>query len=329
MDKEYIFHTVFISLSLVLIKYRTQIGSYFKIVDYPNSSRKLHLHPIPSTGGLILLPYITFSLIYLNCLHILQTKHLLISIFLIIYFGFVGLIDDRRQLNAKIKTFFLIIVLLIIIPLDKNFIINVILFKDTNLTILLNQGSLFFTIFCIFFIYNALNFADGANGIALGLCLFWIVTLILIGNVTNVFYTSVAISIFLVLIPNLLNKIFLGNSGVNFLSMLFSIILINLYNQNFIYFDQIILLVFLPSVDLIRVVVERLIKNKSPLNADQNHFHHLLCKIINSKFVFIPYLIIATTPYLLHFLYFKSYIALIIGFVTYFIILLLLKNKNG
>ena len=329
MNNEYIFHILFISLSLILIKYRTQIASYMKIIDYPNSSRKLHLNPVSAAGGLVLFPYIIFSLVYLNYLSELSIKRLIISIFLIVYFGVVGLIDDRKSLNAKIKTFFLLIVLLIIIPLDQNYLINSLIFKDLNHIIILNQGSLFFTVFCIFFLYNALNFADGANGIALGLCLFWISSIILISNTVGIFYVSVAISILLVLVPNLLNKIFIGNSGVNFLVMVFSIIFTNLYNNNEIYFDQIILLVFLPSIDLIRVVIERLIKNNSPLNADQSHFHHLLCKIVNSRLVFIPYLTLATSPYILSFFYLKSYIALIIGLVAYFVILFYLKNKNG
>jgi len=329
MNNEYIFHILFISLSLILIKFRNQIASYMKIMDYPNSFRKLHLDPTSSAGGLILFPYIVFSLIYLNYLSELSIKHLIMSLFLIVYFGAVGLIDDRKSLNAKIKTFFLLVVLLIVIPLDNNYLINSLIFKDLNHIITLNQGSLFFTVFCIFFLYNALNFADGANGIALGLCLFWISSIILISNTVSVFYVSVAISILLVFVPNLLNKIFIGNSGANLLAIVFSIIFTNLYNHNYIYFDQIILLVFLPSIDLIRVVIERLAKNNSPLNADQSHFHHLLCKIINSRLVFIPYLTLATTPYILSFFYLKSYIALIVGLVAYFVILFFLKNKNG
>ena len=300
-----------------------------KIMDYPNNSRKLHSQPISSAGGLVLFPYITCSLFYLNYLSILSTKHLIISTFLVVYFSTIGLIDDRSHLNAKIKTFFLLIILLIVLPLDKNYIIDAIIFKDVKDLIILNQGSLFFTVFCIFFLYNALNFADGANGIALGLCLFWIISIILLNNIPNIFHNSVAIAILLVLVPNLLNKIFIGNSGVNFLAIIFSIIFTNLYNQKYIYFDQIILLVFLPSIDLIRVVIERLMKNNSPLNADQSHFHHLLCKIINSKLVFLPYLTLAATPYILSFFYLKSYIALIIGLIAYFVILFFLKNKNG
>ena len=42
MITEYIFHSLFVSLSLILIKYRSQIATYIKIMDTPNNSRKLH-----------------------------------------------------------------------------------------------------------------------------------------------------------------------------------------------------------------------------------------------------------------------------------------------
>ena len=126
----------------------------------------------------------------------------------------------------------------------------------------------------------------------------------------------------------MLNKIFIGNSGVNLLSILFSLIFIDLFNRNYILFDQIILLVFLPSIDLVRIVIERLLYKKSPAEPDQNHFHHLLLKIITAKYAFIPYLAFAITPYLLNVIFFKSYIALVISIVAYFAVLFYLKQKN-
>jgi len=329
MNQENIFHILFIAISLILIKYRLNVARYFKIMDIPNNTRKLHSKPISATGGIILFQYVTASLIYLSYTSIISTKHLMISLFLICYFFILGLLDDRHHLNAKVKIFFLLIVLLIVLPLDRALNISVLTFKDLGYVIELNQGSLFFTIFCIFFLYNALNFADGVNGVALGLCLFWLISIILSGFIINVFLVSIIISLFLLLIPNLLNKIFIGNSGVNFLSIVFSLIFINSYNNNYLFFDQIILLVFLPSIDMLRIVIERIFNDKSPLEADQNHFHHLLCRVIRAKYVFLPYLTFAVTPFLLNVMYLKSYIVLMASIIIYFVILFFLKNKNA
>ena len=328
MNQDYIFHTIFFFVSLILILFKEKIANSLKIMDNPDSIRKVHSKSIPSIGGFIILPYLIGALIYQNYLLSISLKQLVLWFFLLIFFFIIGFIDDRRHLGAKAKTFFLLSFLLIVLPLDKSLIISTLIFQDIKYIIVLNQASLFFSVFCIFFIYNALNFSDGLNGIAIGLCIYWIIVILIITGTNNLFYVAITISLFIILIPNLLNKIFIGNSGVNLLSILFSLIFINLFNDSYILFDQIILLVFLPSIDLIRIVIERLLSNKSPAEPDQNHFHHLLLKITAAKLTFIPYLAFAITPYLLNVIFFKSYIALIISIVAYVMVLFYLKHKN-
>jgi len=328
MNQDYIFHTIFFFASLILILFKEKIANYLKIMDSPDSIRKIHSESIASIGGLIILPYLIAALIYQNYSALISLKQLMLWLFLLIFFFVIGFIDDRRYLGAKVKTFFLLTCLLIVLPLDKGLVINALIFQDIKYIIVLNQASLFFSVFCIFFIYNALNFSDGLNGIAIGLCIYWIIAILIITDTNNLLYVSIAISLFIILIPNLLNKIFVGNSGVNLLSILFALIFIDLYNGNYILFDQIILLVFLPSIDIVRVVIERLLNNKSPAEPDQNHFHHLLLRIATARYIFIPYLAFAITPYLLNVIFFKSYIALIVSIVAYIVVLFYLKHKN-
>ena len=329
MIEKYIFHITFAILILILIRFRIIIANSFNIMDHPDNCRKMHLSPIPSVGGLIILPYIFGSLIEMNLASLISTKLLSIWLFLLFVFFSVGLIDDIKHLGAKTKTFLLLILLFLVLPLDQQLLIKALQFQDLSYVIILNQGALFFTIFCIYFFYNALNFSDGANGITSGLCIYWIIALILISGTTNTLYFSILISLFLILMLNLQNKIFIGNSGANFLSILFSLIFIQMFNAKQIFFDQIVLLLFLPSMDLVRIVIERLLNGKSPSKADRNHFHHLLCGVVHSKYVFIPYLIFAIMPYFLKTLYLKSYVIISFSIVAYFIILFFLKNKNA
>lgn len=328
MLQDYIFHIILLLISLTLIKFRTEIANFFKIMDYPSNARKIHLKPVPPIGGLVIFIYISASFINSNHESLLSIKQLLIWLFLMSYFFIVGFVDDRKHLNAKIKTFFLIVILFIILPIDKELTISALMFQDFKYIIVLNQGSLFFTIFCIFFVYNALNFADGANGVALGLCVYWITSIIIITKLDNPVYITILIALLIVILSNIRNQIFAGNSGVNFLSILFSLIFIKLFNNGYILFDQIILLVFLPSIDLVRIVIERLFNNKSPLEADQNHFQHLLMKVFSDKLVFIPYLALATIPNLLNIYFMKSHFALAASISIYFVILFFLKKKN-
>ncbi len=326
--KEYLFHFFFIIYSFLIYKYRNKISTTFGLMDFPDNIRKSHSEPTPAVGGLILFPYVLSALIYLNFLSYIKLKILLIYIFIYFSFFLIGFFDDKIHLNAKSKTFILLFILFIVLPLEKSLIISVLNFKDINYLILLNQGSLFFTIFCIFFFYNALNFSDGLNGIVVSLCLYFIVVLVLARNEFNVLYLSLIISLTFLLITNLFKKIFTGNSGVNFLSAIIFLLIIDTYNKNIIFFDEVILIVFLPSIDAARITIERIINGNSPFISDKNHFHHLLTNFFNKNYVFIPYSLLAMTPYLVTKIGISSYNSLIIFSVIYFLSLFFLKKKN-
>ncbi len=326
--KEYLFHSIFILYSILIYTYRFKISKFLNLLDYPDNQRKSHRKPTPAIGGLIILPYLFFSLLALYLETELKIKLLFIWSFLFFSFFITGLIDDRINLNAKNKTFILLFVLFTILPLDSSLLVNSLVFKDVKYVILLNQGSLFFTIFCIYFYFNSLNFSDGLNGISIGSCIYVLSIIIFLKGSINLFDMSLLIGLVTILIPNLFGRIFLGNSGVSLLSSLVFIYTINFYNEGIIFFDEIILLFFLPTIDTVRITIERILKGNSPFLSDKNHLHHLMAKIIDKKFVFIPYIIFSILPYLIFKLGLYSYFSFIIFVILYTIVLISLKLKN-
>ncbi len=327
--KEYIFHFFFIIYSILIYIYRDKISTKLKLMDFPDNIRKSHSTPVSSIGGLIIFPYITCSLIYLSFLSLIKLKILFIWISLYLSFFITGIIDDKIQLQAKSKTFILLFILFIILPLDQSLLVNILAFKDIKHVIVLNQGELFFTIFCIYLFYNSLNFSDGLNGISLTLCLYFIIVIFLAQNELNIFQYAILISIIIILVPNLFGKIFIGNSGISFLACAIFLLFIDAYNKNLFFFDEIMLIVFLPTVDAGRITLERIINGKSPFQSDKNHFHHLLMKMFKKEYVFIPYLIFAMLPYLATKININTYISLAIFSALYFLTLIFLKRKNA
>ena len=327
--KEYLFHFFFIIYSILIYRYRDKISTKLKLMDFPDNTRKSHSSPVASIGGLIIFPYIACALIYLSFLSFVKLKILFIWIFLYLTFFLTGIIDDKIHLNAKSKTFILLLILFIILPLDNSLVVSILDFKDIKYVILLNQGALFFTIFCVYLFYNSLNFSDGLNGISLTICLYFLIVIILAQNEINVLHYAILISIFITLIPNLFGKIFIGNSGVSLLACALFLLFIDAYNKNHILFDELMLVVFLPTVDAGRVTIERIIKGESAFKSDKNHFHHLLMKIFKKEYVFLPYLIFATLPYLITKINITTYISLIIFSILYFLALIFLKRKNA
>ena len=72
------------------------------------------------------------------------------------------------------------------------------------------------------------------------------------------------ITLAILLIFNVRNKLFLGNNGVNFLSIFLSLLIIKIYNvdNNNIYCDEIFLLMLIPGIDASRVTLQRIYKNR-------------------------------------------------------------------
>ncbi len=325
---EYLFHLIFIIYSSIIYIFRLKIANKLGVIDYPDNIRKTHTFPIPSMGGIIIFPYIISSIFYINFLSIIKLKILLLWIFLLSSFFLIGLIDDRINLNAKTKTFILLFILFITIPLDQGFVIEYLSFKNTDKLILLNQASIFFTIFCIYFFYNSLNFSDGYNGISITLSLYILITLIIVRDDINIYYNSCIIGLILLLIPNIFSKIFMGNSGVSLVSIILSILIIDSLNKDYIYFDEIILILFLPAIDTSRITIERIIQGRSPFQSDKLHFHHLLNKLMDKRFIFMAYLFFSAIPYLISITILNTYYSFVISILIYFSMLYLLKKIN-
>lgn len=305
--------------SFLIFIYRHKISKFFKIIDFPNE-RKTHLKPTPSIGGLILFPTFLEVFIYIYIENLISLKILLIWVALIIAYFFVGFLDDRAHISAKTKIFIFISLLIIIIPLDTTLIIQSLKFRDIDTVIFLNQGSIFFTILCIFFFNNTLNFSDGANGISISIGLISVLYFLYITHFSE-FYLILFLSLLICLIPNIFGKFFIGNSGVNLLSIVIALIFLKEYNSKIILFDEIILLILIPSIDALRVVIERIIKKKSPLSPDRTHLHHYMNNIFNAKYVFVPYAILSAMPIIFANFILNTYIALIIFSSIYFLII--------
>lgn len=323
----------FVSISLLILLiviFRKSICEKLKLIDYPGQSRKLHKKPILLINGFILLVSLNYFFIFeiLNSNPIDLKQKIIILIF-INYFYFIGYLDDVRNLSPSIKTFLIFLILLLVLPLEKNLVLNSLQFKNfLTKEIILYQSSIFVTIFFIYIFFNFLNFADGANGIALSLCLFFLISIIIKKSFLSPFDIYFFLILLLCLIINVLNISFLGNSGVFLLSIIFSTNFIYEYNVNKLFLcDELFAIFLLPGMDMTRLVIERLLNRKNIYDGDRNHYHHLLLKFFKEKYIFIIYTFIAVIPYLFSYIINDYKIIIFIGIILYLISLFFLKGK--
>ncbi len=273
-----IIFSLILLINILIINYRYKIAQYFKIIDKPDN-RKIHKVPTPLTGGIGYFLTLLILLFYIFLNNQINIEKFLSLICIYSTFFFIGFFDDIKTLSAKIRSFLIISSLIILIIFDQELVLHNLNFNSFNSVYNLNYLSSFlFTIFCIFALYNALNFIDGYNGSAISIILFWSVYLFI--KNPNIVYLTIILISFLIFLYNVSGKLFLGNSGVSLISIFFALSVIIEHNTGIIYADEVLLILLFPGLDMIRVTAQRLFNKKKIYNPDKTHFHHYL---ISSK----------------------------------------------
>ncbi|MEL0008722.1 MAG: MraY family glycosyltransferase [Flammeovirgaceae bacterium] len=262
-----------------------------KIIDKINN-RSSHSTISTRSGGVSI--FLTVFLIsiyyYLKGFDLYDYSFLLpLSILLV-----VGCYDDIYKVDFKLKFIFQIIVAKII--LDSGLVID-------NLHGLLGINELnrvfaqLLTILIVTAIINAINFIDGLDGLAISIISIFIVSFELFSSHDSPFkYLSIIVLFsFLPLYYfnfKRENKVFLGDSGSLFLGGIVSIYSLYILSDNYLIIPKYDLnkIIFIfsilsyPIIDITRVIIIRLYKNKSPFEADRNHIHHYLLKVFKTHF---------------------------------------------
>ena len=127
---------------------------------------------------------------------------------------------------------------------------------------------------------------------------------------------------------NYKNKIFIGNHGIYFLSFILSFLVIKNYNtSNFVTVEEVFLLFYLPILELTRLFITRLYKNKNPFKGDSNHIHHYLNrKIKNLNLTALLTNIISFSPFVFFSIY-QSFYILIFTTIFYFLLIIVIRKK--
>ncbi len=272
------------TVCLLTIPVIIRFAKKFNLLDVPNS-RKLHASPMPTLGGIAIFAGMMISLV--SWYPILQNS-LMHYFFLSVFILFItGIWDDLKNIPARYK---------FLIELALAFIIAWSGIQITSFEGLFFIGEIpvvfqyLVTIILITGITNAFNLIDGIDGLAGSL---GFMSLIGLGIFLHISGDSFMSMINFALAGSLLAflyfnfspaRIFMGDTGslvIGFVIAVSCVRLIN-FNQSELapaLSNSIVLslgLVMIPVFDMIRVIVIRIIKGKSPFTADQNHVHHIL-----------------------------------------------------
>ena len=280
-NKQIYLYFVFILINFFFyIKYE-KIGYFLKLQDIPDSFRKKHKSKVFQLGGVIIF-YNVLLFVLLNYLFDLGLFNIEKNSLFSFLFGsslifFIGLYDDSNSLRPFVKIFLITIVLFICISLDDSLNVNSLSFETFQYKISVEKINVFFSILCFLLFLNSINMFDGIN-LQSGIYSLIFISFLLIKE--NVFFELLVVLLFSMvffLYLNYKNKIFLGDSGTLLLAFILGFIIIKSYNYEDIKFvEEIFILMAIPGIDMFRLFIYRIIKNKSPFSADRSHIHHYI-----------------------------------------------------
>ena len=237
---------------------------------------------IPLSGGFVLLIYFLMN-------HYDQNITLTFYIFL---FFLIGLIGDLNLFKSVMIRFLLQILLIVFFVISIN--ISVMDLRVSFLNEILDNFyfNIFFVSFCFLVLVNGSNFIDGCNGLAIGYYLIiYVLLYYLIKNqiiVSDIdLFLSIIFCLLILLIFNLLNKLFLGDNGIYILSIVTGYILVEIVNlNNNISPYYIMNLLWYPAFEILFSMIRKIRSNFSPMKPDTNHLHQLVFFYYKCRFSF-------------------------------------------
>jgi UDP-GlcNAc:undecaprenyl-phosphate GlcNAc-1-phosphate transferase len=197
----------------------------------------------------------------------------------------VGLGDDRHSLSPRLRLIISFAVFAIAAFIDPTFNVRVLDFIYPPLSLGLGTWwlAIIFTVICCVGLLNAINMADGKNGLVLGLSLGWLAILSFRAVDTLLPLIGLLACVLVVLLVfNLKGKLFLGDGGAYAIATAIALLAIMVYNTpgtamvRAVSADELVVLFAVPVGDSFRLTYKRWRQGRSPMSADRDHLHHHL-----------------------------------------------------
>ena len=289
-----------------LVYFRSKICTSFGLMNVPDE-RKLHLQNTPLLGGLVLVLVILPSIAIAAWFSDVGGYRNTIIFFTLatMSMAFVGLADDRHSLSATARIALAGTVFAILAIADPIFSVRILNFEMLNVRLGVGSWllSIAFTVLCCVGLVNAVNMADGKNGLVISLCIGWLLILSYFAPPEFLFaIVPLCIALAILLVMNLRGLLFLGDGGSYGFATAVGLLTIIVYNASAASGDRqlsaedVMLMLSVPVLDSFRLTYVRIRNGRSPMSADRDHLHHYLQNALGWPQGLVVYLVIALLP---------------------------------
>ena len=277
------------------------LGTRLGVLDQPDGIRKLHERPTPLVGGIaVVVPFVgvdvwlavtTGDVLFFGVLAVAACALLVI-----------GFIDDRKHLPPVVRLLLAAAICYAVVEVCPEFGITFIYFSFWPEATALGGWTAIFTVLCLVGLKNAVNMADGKDGLVAGLSLVWVgLMAIYAPDQIESLLGVLAITLLIVVTFNMAGRLFLGDSGSYAISIIIGLLAIHTYRASAtaLSADQVAIWFLIPVVDCLRQIFGRVLGGRSPFRPDQNHLHHHLNAMMPWRWGLFVYLGLVAGPALL------------------------------
>lgn len=265
-----------------VIVWAAKIADLLRVTDYPGAQdHKKHAKPTPLVGGLAAIPPSIAMLVYVYSTGLAsgaQTTAVLGLFLAGLGSMLVGFFDDRRHIPALTRLLLCAMIFLSAIAVSPELTVKTLDIQWLAFRIELGILAVPFTLLCLLAFQNAVNMADGRNGLVTGLVLIWLVTLLSYKPILLLFpLLALTLGVLLVNAANIGGRLFLGDAGTYGLGSIIGLSTIWVHRQNTgLHTTDVAIMFFFPICDMLRLIVFRLLNGRHPFSADHHHLHHYL-----------------------------------------------------
>ena len=289
----------------LLTRYAWPVCERLGLIDLPDA-RKLHSRATPLLGGPALIGIMLPLALLATWLSPLSSDISLLHLAAATAgVALVGILDDRRPLGAKIRVVLAVILFGGLALFNKTFLVRKLVFPlfGFQFGLYYEAVALLFTVVCCVGLVNAVNMADGKNGLVLGLCIGWLGLIMARSTAGDIPFMAVMLSgLIALLVMNLRGRLFLGDGGAYGLAAAIGLLTIRSYSSHLddpatgLSAEIVVLLFFVPVFDSFRLTFARLARGQSPMVGDRDHLHHHLQNRLGWPNGLYLYLLMALAP---------------------------------
>lgn len=268
------------------------IGLRLGVMDYPDKARKNHPQPTPLVGGIgILIPLLIWLAGAVMSGYLKDQQFAAMLFLCAAGVGLAGFADDQANTTPLSRILALLVFLGVAMTVAPGLIagsLNWGSFDATPLPPAIYAGLIALTFAGI---VNAVNMADGQNGLVPGMFVIWSLCLALtrdpgVAAVAQVVAAAAAV----ILYYNLRGKLFLGDCGSYGVTFVIGLLALTAYAHGHITIETVTVWFYFPVADCLRLIITRRLQGRSPFAPDTDHFHHRLQGKLGKRYGLAAYL---------------------------------------